>query len=99
LGWDDVPRALLLKVSPHQESIAESLALLELRKGRPEAMEVIGAQPGSLDWGSGLTPPVEAAVETAIDAVLEILRTWGHDVRDRAGTGGDSVRASPRRPS
>lgn len=84
LGWDDVPRTLLLKVSPHQESVAESLALLELRRGRPEALEVVGAQPGSLDWGTGLTPAVESALETALDAVLAILKAWGHDVKPRA---------------
>jgi hydrogenase maturation protease len=36
---------------------------------------VVGCEPADLDEGMGLTPAVEAAVETAIDAVLGVLTT------------------------
>jgi len=36
---------------------------------------VVGCEPGVLDEGMGLTPPVEAAIERAVDAVLSVLDT------------------------
>lgn len=86
LGWDDLPRVLRLKISPHQVSALDAFALLELRRGRPQAFEVIGVQPRSLEWGIGLTPEVEAAVESGARETVEILTCWGHRVMSRDGT-------------
>ena len=83
LGWDDISRALKVKISPHQETAAEALAMLELRRGRPSDFRIVGVQPVSLATGVELSPAVEEAVEVAILDVLEILATWGHAVRHR----------------
>ena len=76
LGWDDLPRALRIKVSPHQETAQEAFGLLELRRGRPQGFEVVGVQPGSFELGLTLSPAVEAAMEAALAHVVEILAGW-----------------------
>jgi hydrogenase maturation protease len=81
IGWDEVRRAVPVKISPHQETVAEMLALLELRRGRPEKFRVVGVQPRSLDTGLRLSPEVEAGLGRALDEVVEILRGWGHEVK------------------
>jgi hydrogenase maturation protease len=78
IGWDDVRRALPVKISPHQETVTEVLGLLELRRGRPEGFEIVGVQPRSLEMGLELSPEVEEGLEAALRAVLEILAGWGH---------------------
>lgn len=83
LGWDDLPRALQIKISPHQETAQEAFGMLEFRRGRPEAFEVVGVQPGSLELGLELSPPVQVAMEPALQQAVETLRAWGHAVEAR----------------
>ena len=83
IGWDDVHRALPMKISPHQETVTEVLGMLELVKGRPEHFQIVGVQPGSLQMGLELSPEVEAAMAGALEAVAEILSAWGHVIRPR----------------
>ncbi len=68
LGWDDLPRALQLRASPHQHTVLEALAWLEFRRGRPQEFEVLGVQPASLAPGVTLTPDVETALR-ALDQI------------------------------
>ena len=54
----------------HQAGLAEVLVLARaLERPLPEIV-VFGVQPGSLEWGAGLTPEVEAAVPLVVAAVL-----------------------------
>ncbi len=84
IGWDDVRRALPVKISPHQETVTEVLGLLELRRGRPRGFEIVGVQPRSLEMGLELSSEVERGLAAALDAVLAILTAWGHSVLPRA---------------
>ena len=64
----------------HQAGLAEVLALARaLERPLPEIV-VFGVQPGSLEWGTGLTAEVEAAVPLLVRAVLQ-------EVHDRPGLG------------
>lgn len=76
--WDDVRRLLPIKISPHQETVTEVLALLEWRRGRPEKFLIVGVQPASLEMGLELSPEVEAAMEAALRLVVDTLAEWGH---------------------
>ena len=78
IGWSDVHRALPVKISPHQETVTEVLALLELRRGEPSGFQIVGVQPRSLEMGLDLSPEVEQGLEAALAEVLEILAGWGH---------------------
>lgn len=97
LGWDDLPRALQIKVSPHQETAQEAFGMLEFRRGRPAGFEIVGVQPGSLELGLELSPPVEAAMEATIEETLRILAGWGHRVEMMAEPrrGALSISTSP----
>jgi len=77
LDWHEVRRALPVKISPHQETVSEVLALLELRRGAPERFRVVGVQPERLEFAARLSPAVEAGLERALARVVEILSEWG----------------------
>ncbi len=77
---DEVPRFVAgKKVSLHQTSMMEVLALAELMAScPPEAITLIGCQPAELeDYGGGLTAQVAARVEEAVDAAAHELAEWG----------------------
>jgi hydrogenase maturation protease len=64
----------------HEAGLAEVLALARaLERPLPEIV-IFGVQPGSLEWGTGLTAEVEAAVPLLVRAVLQ-------EVHDRPGHG------------
>lgn len=65
------------KVSPHQNSFSEILALAELRGKLPTEIVLLGVHPMDLAMGQGLSPLVQAQVPTIIELALEQLRTWG----------------------
>jgi hydrogenase maturation protease len=57
--------------SVHDAGLAEAIALAEAL-GRPlPDIVIFGLQPETLDWGSALSPTVEAALPDLVDAVLE----------------------------
>jgi len=80
IAWDEVHRALPVKISPHQETVTEVLALFELRRGRPDEFLIIGCQPASLEMGLELSAEVEKGLEEALEHVVTVLRNWGHAV-------------------
>jgi hydrogenase maturation protease len=49
------------------------LATLSQMGGRVERIWVVGCQPASLDEGMGLSPPVAAAVDRAVDLCRRLL--------------------------
>jgi hydrogenase maturation protease len=62
--------------SVHQLGVADLLATLPLVSDVPREIVLLGAQPGSTDWGAQLSPPVEAALPKLVDAAVEQLREW-----------------------
>ncbi len=80
ISWEDVHRALPVKISPHQETVTEVLALLELRRGKPDEFLIIGCQPASLDMGLELSAEVKKGMEQALGNVITVLKDWGHAV-------------------
>ncbi|MEL7042221.1 MAG: HyaD/HybD family hydrogenase maturation endopeptidase [Pseudomonadota bacterium] len=80
---EDVPKfAVGKKVSLHQTSMMELLALAEFIGDAPEAITLIGCQPVVLeDYGGGLTEDVAAQVASAIQAAVEELKAWGFEAK------------------
>lgn len=76
---EDVPKfAVGKKLSLHQTSMMELLALAEFMGGAPEAITLIGCQPVLLeDYGGGLTDAVAAQLDHAVDAAVAELTGWG----------------------
>lgn len=65
----DLPVLISQKLSPHQLGFQEVLALAGLRKKLPNRLILFGVEPASLEWGTQLSPTVEAVVPMLIDLV------------------------------
>lgn len=77
LYGQELPIALETKVSPHQMGLKDLLAVSELMGHAPKEMVLIGIQPGSIEMEIGLTPEVEAQLDTLLSNVLIELDKWG----------------------
>lgn len=66
-----------LKVSPHQNSFSEILALAQLRDKLPAEIVLIGVHPVDMTMGQGLTPEVREKMPTVMQLALEQLLIWG----------------------
>ena len=72
-----------MKLSEHQVEVAEVLGLAAWRGRLPERCELVGAVPGRLAAGQGLSPEVRAVFPEVLRAVATCLQRWGVEVRER----------------
>lgn len=77
LAGDEVPAFFSLKMSPHQVGVPDMLFAAKLRDLYPEEVVLWGVQPGSLEIGLELSPPVAAQLESLVARVVEELIRWG----------------------
>jgi len=78
---EEVPRAFASKLSVHQMGLQDLLAVAELQGHLPRELVVWGVQPACIEMGLELSPPVAAAIEAALAAVVGELRAWGVELR------------------
>lgn len=78
LEGEEVPSLMSVKVSPHQVGIPDMLLAAKLRDLYPRNLVLWGVQPGTLEVGLDLSPPVAAQVDVLVGKVLEELAEWGH---------------------
>jgi len=71
------------RMSPHQPGLREAMMAAEFTDSSPDEILVVGVVPASLDTGTGLSPAVRAAVESAIRAVVAVLDRLGVQPRLR----------------
>jgi hydrogenase maturation protease len=64
------------KPSVHQLGFADLMIAMKLLGESPEEVVVFGVQPQSTEWGTELTPPVEAALDQLVPAVIARLQLW-----------------------
>lgn len=74
------------KVSPHQNSFSEVLALAELRGRLPARLTLAGMQPQSLIMGAPLSGVVQEHMKLLTQTALSVLRRWGVDMQAHADT-------------
>lgn len=80
LTGQDIPVFLdVTKISPHQESLQDLLAIASLKDYLPEQIVLWGVQIGELGVGLELSSPVAAQVARLVEKVLEELKAWGID--------------------
>lgn len=79
LNDDEVPAYLgAKKMSLHQISFQEVLAICQLMGNCPRRLCLIGVQPEVLeDYGGSLSPVVKARMQDAMDAVVSLLESHG----------------------
>jgi hydrogenase maturation protease len=63
-------------LSVHQLGVADLIAALALVSAKPQDIVVLGVQPAATDWGTSLSPDVEAALTGLVDAAVAQLRLW-----------------------
>ena len=68
--------------SVHQLGVADLIAALTLLSSKPQDIVVLGVQPAHTDWGTSLSPTVEAALTPLVDAALDQLRVWQDNEAD-----------------
>lgn len=69
-----------IRVSPHEPSVNDALAVLEFAGRTPADVVLVGVVPQTLDGGVQLSQPVHSAVARAADAVIAELAKRGHTV-------------------
>jgi hydrogenase maturation protease len=77
LEGDAIPAALSAKMSMHQVSLQELLALASFQGILPTHVVLLGLEPASLDWGLGLTPVVASRLDLLVAAAVSELQSWG----------------------
>ena len=65
------------RMTPHQPGLRESLMATELTDASPEEMVLIGVVPETVEQGTTLSAPVQAAVDEVVKTVLEELERLG----------------------
>ena len=83
LRGDQVPVFFKTKLSPHQISLSDVLASLELTDTAPKATVIIGIQPASMSLGMELTPEVAARVPELLATTIAELKALGITVEAR----------------
>lgn len=73
LTGEDVPAAIENKLSPHQMGLKDLLAVARLMGCLPENVTLFGMQPASLELGTELSPPVQAAFPKLAGLLLDEL--------------------------
>jgi len=71
------------RVSPHDPAVSEALAIAHLAGTGPLDVCLVGAVPGSLELGAGLSPQMSAAVDAAAEIVRRRVEERGLAVQSR----------------
>lgn len=77
----DELRSLSGGMSVHQLGVADLIASLTLASERPPNIVLLGVQPASTDWGTILTPRLEAALDPVVEVAIALLQSWAREGR------------------
>jgi hydrogenase maturation protease len=72
--------------SVHQAGVADLVAALLLVSDSPQDIVVLGVQPANSDWGTLLSPQVEASLPDLLDAAVAQLQLWSESRHTRLQT-------------
>ncbi|MCS6844534.1 MAG: HyaD/HybD family hydrogenase maturation endopeptidase [Caldilineales bacterium] len=77
LADDEIPLYSGVKLSQHQVTFQEVLALAGLRGRLPARLHLIGVQPADLSLGVDLSPTVAAVLPAVVQRAIAVLQRWG----------------------
>ncbi len=81
LRGDEIKNHFAQKISAHEVGIQDVLTMLELSGKKIPHVELIGAQPFSLEAGTELSPEMQKLVPIFADKAVEILKSWGLEIK------------------
>ena len=76
LRGDEILKHFTQKISAHEIGIQDILTMLEITDKKIPCVELIGAQPFSLEAGTELSEPMKKLIPIFAEKALEILKTW-----------------------
>lgn len=76
LDGEDWMSAFSIRMTPHEVALEDLLGAAQLTGTWPEALVLLGAQPGSIAFGTEPTPPVAAAIDPLVDAIVAEFGAW-----------------------
>ncbi len=76
LAGEDIPQYTKVKMSQHQVTFQEVLALAGMRDSLPPELRLIGVQPADLSIGIEMSSEVAAAVPEIVRRATTVLATW-----------------------
>lgn len=76
---DEELRGLATGTSVHQLGVADLLNTLPLVSDIERKIVILGVQPASTDWGTELSPPVEASMAPVVEQAVEELLLWSRE--------------------
>ena len=72
-------------LSLHQTAFTDVLAAASLTNAMPESVTLVGVQLENIEeWGGGLSPSIEAAIDPAIEISLRELKYWKGAIHGQA---------------
>lgn len=77
---DELKNYFAQKISAHEVGIQDVLTMLELSGKKIPCVELIGAQPFSLEAGVELSEPMKKLLPLFADKAVAILKSWGLEV-------------------
>lgn len=80
---DEILKHFTQKISAHEIGIQDILTMLEITGKKIPCVELLGAQPYSLDAGINLTEPMLKLLPTFAGKALEVLKSWGVKISRR----------------
>ncbi|MEN3039610.1 MAG: HyaD/HybD family hydrogenase maturation endopeptidase [Candidatus Kryptonium sp.] len=76
LKLDEIPAFFGLKVSEHQITFHEVIALMKLLEVKPVESFLIGVQPKRSEWGEKISDEVERAINGVVAEVKKQIEIW-----------------------
>lgn len=73
----DIPHQIMDKLSIHEVSFTDILALAKFRGNYPKEIVIIGIEPQSLEPGLELSEKIKKNYDKLINEVLAQLKNWG----------------------
>ena len=80
LAGDEL-RGLTSGSNVHQLGVADLLNTLPLISDVEREIVLLGVQPASTDWGTELTPTVQAAIGRLVEQAVDQLRAWTQETK------------------
>jgi hydrogenase maturation protease len=77
LKCDEIPLFTGIKLSDHQVTFQEVLALASFRDKLPEHLHLVGIQPMDISIGVDLSPAIQAALPQVLSRAESVLKKWG----------------------
>ena len=77
LAADEIPMYRKIKMSEHQITFQEVLALALIRGKLPSHLHMIGAQPVNMQIGTDISPEIADAIPEIVSRAEQVLSGWG----------------------